>query len=132
VLLDTRLDGVRVLCVDDDEESCEVLSTVLTSVGAEVRSATGARQALAILGTWQADVLISDVEMPGEDGYSLVQKVRAVEAGSGRRTIAIAVTAYARTQDRVRALSAGFQSHLPKPIEPVELVALVASLLGRR
>jgi PAS domain S-box-containing protein len=129
--VDIRLDGARVLCVDDDEETCEVLSVLLKNVGSEVRTATSVAEAMTIVETWHPDVVISDIEMPGEDGYALVRRIRALEAGTGRRTLAIAVTAYARTDDRVRALSAGFQSHLPKPVEPAELLAVLGSLLGR-
>ena len=76
-------------------------------------------------------MLISDIGMPEEDGYSLIRKVRGAESGLGERIPAIALTAYARVEDRVRALHAGFQVHVPKPVEPVELIAVVASLTGR-
>jgi PAS domain S-box-containing protein len=126
-----RLESVRVLCVDDDRETCEVLSLVLKNAGAEVRSAASASSAVVEFEAFQPHVVISDIEMPGEDGYSLLRQIRAADSAAARRTIAIAVTAYARREDRLRALSAGFQSHLPKPIEPAELLALVGSLLGK-
>ena len=77
------------------------------------------------------DVLVSDIGMPGEDGYSLIRRVRRLEAERGGATPAVAVTAYARAEDRVNAIRAGFQHHLSKPIEPAELIAIVASLAGR-
>ncbi len=88
-------------------------------------------EALEALEKSKPEVLISDIGMPEEDGYALIRKVRALSAARGGKVPAIALTAYARTEDRVCALVAGFQVHLPKPIEPVELVAVVASLVGR-
>jgi signal transduction histidine kinase/CheY-like chemotaxis protein len=131
LVVDTRLDGVRVLCVDDDSQTCEVVAVVLTGVGAEVRSAATVSEGLAIAESWRPDVVVSDIELPHEAGYAFVQRLRALEAPTGTRTIVIALTAYARTEDRVRALSSGFHSYLSKPVEPAELVALLGSLLGR-
>jgi CheY-like chemotaxis protein len=125
------LDGLRILVVDDEADTRELLRELLERCGAEVTTAESASAALEALGRSRPDVLISDIGMPEEDGYSLIRKVRSREASSGERIPAIALTAYARAEDRVRALSAGFQVHVPKPIEPVELRVVVASLTGR-
>ncbi len=126
------LEGVRVLVVEDEQDAREVLTIALRQCGAEVMSAGSAAEALEILrGERTPDVLVSDIEMPGEDGYALIRKVRALEEERGGRVPAAALTAYARSEDRMRALSAGFQVHIPKPVEPAELVAVVASLSGR-
>jgi signal transduction histidine kinase/CheY-like chemotaxis protein len=125
------LEGLRILVVDDEADARDMLRAVLELCGAEVTTAESAEAALEIIGRSRPDVLISDIGMPLEDGYSFIAKVRATEAGQDERIPAIALTAYARVEDRVRALNAGFQVHVPKPIEPVELVAVVASLTGR-
>jgi CheY-like chemotaxis protein len=126
--LDVRaLDGVHVLVVDDDPDTRELVRVVLTECGADVRIAAAAAEGWALLRQWNSDVILSDVGMPEQDGYTFIEKVRA----DGIRVPAAALTAYARSSDRVRALSAGFQAHLAKPAEPAELVALVASLAGR-
>jgi outer membrane protein assembly factor BamB len=117
-----------VLVVDDEADTCELLRAVLTACGAEVRTAYSADAALSIVHAWLADVILSDVGMPEQDGYTFIAKVRA----SGIRTPAAALTAYARPADRVRDLESGFQAHLPKPAEPAELIALVASPAGGR
>jgi CheY-like chemotaxis protein len=88
-------------------------------------------EALETLRKWRPDVLISDIEMPGEDGYSLIRKVRALPAADGGRTPAVALTAYGRTQDRTQSLTAGFSMHVPKPVDPGEFTAIVASLASR-
>jgi CheY-like chemotaxis protein len=121
------LHGVRVLVVDDDPDTRELVRVVLTECGADVRIAAAAAEGWALLRQWNPDVIVSDVGMPEQDGYTFIEKVRA----DGIRAPAAALTAYARSGDRVRALSAGFQAHLAKPAEPAELVALVASLAGR-
>ncbi|MGE0131313.1 MAG: PAS domain S-box protein [Blastocatellales bacterium] len=127
------LSGVRVLVVDDDEDARDVLSAVLTRFGAEVTTATDAAQALNILAADgpdapAPDVLVSDINMPGMTGYELIRRVRAMERERGGRIPAVALTAYARAEDRVQALQAGFQMHVPKPIEPAELEVVVATL----
>ncbi len=124
------LDGLRVLVVDDEADSNEAVRALLSSCGAEVRPATSVAQALEILGEWTPHLLVSDIGMPGEDGYALIAKVRALEDG-GKRIPAIALTAHASVEDRVRVLSAGFQMHVPKPVEPAELLAAVASVRHR-
>jgi signal transduction histidine kinase len=125
------LAGLRILVVDDEPDARELLRALLERCGSEVTTAGSAAAALEAIGRSRPDVLISDIGMPEEDGYSLIRKVRAAEASPGERIPAVALTAYARAQDRVRALSAGFNVHVPKPIEPVELIVVVASLTGR-
>jgi PAS domain S-box-containing protein len=119
------LNGLRVLVVDDEPDSNEVLRTLFSSCGADVRVADSVARALEVMDGWNPGVLISDIGMPGEDGYSLIAKVRARENGG---LPVIALTAFASTEDRVRLLSAGFTTHLPKPVEPAELLAVVASV----
>jgi signal transduction histidine kinase/ActR/RegA family two-component response regulator len=126
----TSLSGLRVLAVDDDIDTLEILRALLEQQGAEVRTATSAARALDTLDVWLPNLLISDIGMPGEDGYSLIRKVRARDAGHGGRVPALALTAYARVEDRLNVLSAGFQMHVPKPIDPAELIAVVNSLAG--
>ncbi len=126
-----RLDGIRVLVVDDEPDANEALRVLLDHCGAEVRVAASAAHALEILGRWLPDVLVTDVGMPGEDGYWLLAKVRARSDGRGRLP-AIALTAYASSEDRARLLSAGFALHVAKPTEPSELTAAIASVVSRR
>jgi PAS domain S-box-containing protein len=126
-----RLDGVQVLIVDDEPDARELLMSVLAQHGASVTTAGSAAEALAALDRARMDVLVSDIGMPDEDGYALIRKVRARGGRNGPRIPAIALTAYARVEDRARALLAGFQLHVTKPVEPTELVTAVASLAGR-
>jgi CheY-like chemotaxis protein len=116
-----------VLVVDDEPDSAELLEHVLASCAAAVRTASSAAHAVEVLEAWGPDVLVSDIGMPGGDGYALNGRVRALASERVRRIPAVAVTAYARPEDRLRILSAGFQAHLSKPVDPAELVALVAS-----
>ena len=125
------LDGVRVLVVEDEADTRELLATALEQFGAQVTAVGSVADALASLDRLPADVLVSDLAMPGEDGYSLIRKVRSREAERGGHLPAAALTAYARAEDRVKALAAGFQMHLPKPIDPADLMAVVASLAGK-
>jgi len=127
----STLAGLRVLVVDDEHDSREVLSVMLTRHGAEAQAAESAAEAIRILVEWRPDVLVSDVGLPGEDGYELIRKVRALPADQGGAIPAIALTAYANSQDRQRALSNGFQTHLAKPIEPIELAQVIARAAGR-
>jgi CheY-like chemotaxis protein len=126
-----RLDGVRVLVVDDERDALELLATILTQSGAVVTTASGVAEALVKLRAVAPDLLVSDIEMADEDGYALIRKVRVSEADQGRRIPAIALTAHARPADRLRALSEGFQIHIPKPVEPAELVLAIANLTDR-
>ena len=125
------LNGVRVLVVDDEADGLELLRTILAQCGAQVTVAANAREALEALAQAPFDVLVSDIRMPEEDGYALLRKVRALDPERGGRIPALALTAYTRIEDREAALSAGFQRHAAKPIEPAELAAAVASLAGR-
>ena len=125
------LNGIRVLVVDDEADTRELLRTILAQCGAQVTVAASAREALEALAQAMFDVLVSDIRMPVEDGYALLRKVRALDAERGGQIPALALTAYTRIEDREAALSAGFQQHAAKPIEPVELAAAVATLAGR-
>src|SRR5262249_20338547 len=129
-----ELGGLRVLAVDNDSDARDSNKTILTQYGAVVETASSTGQALALFERpeeWQPELLISDIEMPEADGYQLIRKLREMESRRGRRVPAIALTAYARTEDRLRSLSAGFPMHVTKPVEPVELLTIVASLTGR-
>jgi signal transduction histidine kinase len=123
-----RLEGARVLLVDDDADTREFLATALAAAGAELRTFGTAREAGEAMGAWAPDVIVSDIAMPDEDGYAFIRRVRSMPREGGGRTPAIALTALARPKDRVRALAAGFQTHLPKPVDPSELVLAVANL----
>jgi two-component system CheB/CheR fusion protein len=122
--------GVRVLLVDDQPDTLEMLrSTLEQQCGAEVRTSADVATALEMFEQSKPDVLVSDIAMPGEDGYALIAKVRALEQQGGKRTPAIALTAYVRVEDRARALHAGYDRFVPKPIEPDELLATLVSLV---
>jgi signal transduction histidine kinase/CheY-like chemotaxis protein len=126
-----RLDGVRVLVADDDGEAVGLAAAILAGAGAQVRTCLTASEALELLRRWRPDVLVSDIEMPGEDGYSLIRRVRALPTSEGGQTPAIALSAYGRTQDRQRSVAAGYSMHVPKPVDPGELTAIIASVTGR-
>ncbi|YAF95790.1 MAG: ATP-binding protein [Nodularia sp. CChRGM 3473] len=123
--------GVRVLVVDDEIDTRDFVTTVLQQCQAEVQAVGSVPEALQIILQWQPDVLVSDIGMPEEDGYSLIRKVRSQPPEQGGKIPAAALTAYARAEDRTRAIQEGYQLHLPKPIEPTELATVVASLVGR-
>jgi signal transduction histidine kinase/ActR/RegA family two-component response regulator len=124
------LTGLDVLVVEDNDDSRKLLQTILSRAGARVHAAGDVASAMRIVaGTWP-DIIVSDIEMPGEDGYSLIRKIRLQEPPSVH-VPAIALTAYTRSVDRVRALAAGFQTHMSKPVDPAELVAAVRSLVPR-
>jgi signal transduction histidine kinase/ActR/RegA family two-component response regulator len=125
-----RLDGVRVLVADDDRDAVAVAEAILAGAGAEVRSCLGAAEVPELVRRWRPDVLVSDLEMPGEDGYSLIQRVRALAPEEGGRTPAVALTAYGRRQDRRRALAAGYSMHVPKPVDPGEFTAIIAGIVA--
>jgi PAS domain S-box-containing protein len=126
-----RLDGLKVLVVDDEPDARELLKVGIGKCGAEVTTAGSAQEALEAIENERPDLLISDIGMPGEDGYDLIRRVRALPAEKGGRVPAIALTAYARTEDRLQALRAGYQMHVPKPVELVELMTVAASLVKR-
>jgi signal transduction histidine kinase/ActR/RegA family two-component response regulator len=125
------LDGLRVLLVDDEPEARQIITTVITRTGAEVTACTSAGEALAKLIEWKPDVILSDIAMPEEDGYSFIHKVRALPREKGGDTPAAALTAYARDIDRRQALAAGYQMHIAKPIGASQLVSMIAKLAGR-
>ena len=122
------LGGLRVLVVDDEFDARALLKTMLERSGAQVHAVPTAREALESVEAWKPDVLIADIGMPVEDGYGLIRKVRALPRERGGQTPALALTAYARTEDRIRALSEGYQMHLAKPVDRVELATVVCSL----
>jgi len=121
------LDGLRVLVVDDEPDNNEVVGTLLSSCGAEVRLAGSARQAVEMLREWKPDVLVTDIAMPDQDGCDLLATIRSQE-GEPAEILAVALTAYASKEDRIRLLSAGFQAHVVKPVDATELTAVVESL----
>lgn len=127
----SNLYGVKVLVVDDEPDTREMLRVMVGQFGASVKICSSSAEALNLLKDWEPDVIVSDIEMPDEDGYEFIRKVRRAEAKTGARLIpAVALTAYARFEDRVRALSAGYQMHIAKPAEPAELAIVIASLAG--
>jgi CheY-like chemotaxis protein len=125
-----ELAGVRVLAVDDEADARHLLATVLKQCGAEVKTCASAAEVIGLLEEFKPDVLVSDIGMPGEDGYSLIRRIRAWEADrdDGSPIPAVALTAYARVEDRVQALLAGYNMHVTKPVEPAELAVVIASL----
>jgi CheY-like chemotaxis protein len=133
------LEGLSLLVVDDQEEARVILTQALGEYGAQVTAVSSGAEALALLSDLSSvkrpDALILDIAMPGEDGYAVLKKVRALENGQiapADQIPAIALTAYGRSEDRLRALQAGFQMHVVKPIEPAELAVVIASLTTRR
>jgi PAS domain S-box-containing protein len=130
-----ELAGVRALVVDDEDDARELIETVLTQYGAEVVAANSAAEAYMLITAappeWRPDVMVTDIGMPGEDGYSLIRRVREWERARGAYTPAVALTAYGRVEDRMRALNAGFQMHVAKPVEPAELAVVIMSLVRR-
>lgn len=126
------LEGLRVVIVDDDGDARDLLATVLVQRNAEVFVAESAAEALALVARELPDALISDIAMPEEDGYSLIGRVRALTPGDGGETVAIAVTAYAGRADRQRAIDAGFDAHLSKPVDIDSLVRQLAPLRPSR
>jgi CheY-like chemotaxis protein len=126
-----KLTGLKILAVDDEAETCELVKAALEQCGAEVTTARSAQEAMEHLQRFMPDVLISDIGMPHEDGYELIRRVRQLPAKNGGAVPAVALTAYARAEDRLRILREGYQMHVPKPVELAELVAVVASLAER-
>jgi signal transduction histidine kinase/ActR/RegA family two-component response regulator len=125
------LAGARIVVVDDDPTAVELIREVFVQAGAEVIEGRTAKEAFQAVAQWCPDVLVSDIEMPGEDGYSLIRKVRALGPEQGGKTPAVALTAFGRPEDRIRSLRAGFNIHVSKPVDPAELIAIVASMIGR-
>jgi len=132
-LVEERLDlhGVRVLAVDDEADARHLIKRILSSCGAQVETADSGAASLRFLRKRKPHVLIMDVGMPNEDGYEAIRKVRQLRSEEGGKVPAIALTAFARSEDRRRAILNGFQMHIAKPVEPSELIAMVASLAGR-
>jgi CheY-like chemotaxis protein len=122
------LRGLRVLVVDDEFDARALVTAMLERSGAQVLAVGSTREALDSMQTWKPDVLIADIGMPVEDGYGLIRKVRALPSDQGGQTPALALTAYARTEDRIRALSEGYQVHLAKPVDRLELATIVGNL----
>ncbi|HEY3100303.1 MAG TPA: ATP-binding protein [Methylomirabilota bacterium] len=125
-----RLDGLRILVVEDDADARLLLKDSLEDLGAVVRIATSVQEAVETFEREPPHVLVCDIRLPDDDGYTLLARVRAAEAASGRRTPAIALTAYPRVEDRARALEAGFAMHVPKPVAPDALAAVIAAVAG--
>jgi PAS domain S-box-containing protein len=126
-----EIEGVRVLVVDDESDARTLIKRLLEDCKAVVTTAESADEAVKLLSQNPYDVLISDIGMPGEDGYSLIRRIRSLTPEQGRNVPALALTAYARAEDRMKAMLAGFEQHVVKPVEPVELITLVAILAGR-
>lgn len=126
-----RLEEVRVLVVDDEPDARDIVTAVLTQQGAEVRACTCAAEALEQVVSWKPTLILCDIGMPQEDGYDFIRKVREWEIEVGGHILAVAVTAFAGEEDRLKAIACGYQTHFPKPIEPKQLVAVVASLVQK-
>jgi PAS domain S-box-containing protein len=124
-----QLKGARVLLLDDEKDTLELLATALAQSGLEVRPQTSVRDALEVIREWRPDVVVSDIAMPGEDGYSFIRKLRALPPEEGGTIPAVALTAYAGIKEKTRVLSSGFQMYVPKPVELSELLATLASLI---
>jgi CheY-like chemotaxis protein/nitrogen-specific signal transduction histidine kinase len=127
----TTLKGVKVLVVDDEPDARALVKRLLEDCQATVVTASSAAEAIEAYRNDIPTVLISDIGMPDEDGYSLIRKVRAIDRTRGQTTPALALTAYARTEDRMQAIRSGYQMHIAKPVEPAELTTVVAALAGR-
>ncbi|MEO6223331.1 MAG: response regulator, partial [Vicinamibacterales bacterium] len=125
------LSGVKVLVVDDEQDARDLLKRLLSDCAAEVLTASTAAEAMTLLESEKPDILISDIGMPDVDGYGLLKMVRQFEKDGVQRIPAVALTAFARSEDRIRALRAGFVAHAAKPIEPSELLATIAAFCGR-
>jgi len=125
------LEGKKILIVDDEPDARNLIERILADRSASVIKADSADEAMRLIRSERPDLLLSDIGMPHKDGYDLIRSVRALPLDEGGRTPAIALTAFARSEDRTRAMMAGYQVHLSKPVEPSELIATVASLVGR-
>jgi signal transduction histidine kinase/ActR/RegA family two-component response regulator len=125
------LGGISLLVLDDDTDALELFATVLRQAGAEVRIARSVREAMGLLQAWEPDVIVSDIEMPEENGYAFIRRLRGGEVQNGERIPAIAVTAYGGVSERIKIVSAGFDSYVAKPVEPDELAAIIGRLVTR-
>jgi len=123
---------LKILAVDDQADTLEVIEAILTRCGAEVQTRRSTSEALEAVRTWHPDLLVADIGLPEEDGYALIERVRNLPADQGGNTRAVALTAYARVEDRMRTLSAGYHMHVAKPVEPLDLVTILGSLAGRQ
>jgi len=123
-----KLNGVKVLVVDDDEEAGNLVALVLNQLGADAHAVTSVAAAVKMLRSFTADIVVSDIAMPGEDGYALMRRLREIEPELGRHIPTMALTAYGRPEDRSRILASGFQKYIQKPVEPVELARAIESL----
>ena len=126
--MDVDLHGLRVLVVDDDADSRETVAVILEAAGATIVRAHSANSGLERMSEDEVDVIVSDIAMPGRDGFAFIEDVRRLADPKLRRTPAVALTAFARDEDRRRVLSAGFQKHVPKPATAAQLVQSVASV----
>jgi len=124
--------GKRVLVVDDDADARDLVRRVLEDCAVHVSTASSAADGMAQLHAAAFDALVSDIGMPGEDGHTLLRRVRAMADNANAQVPALALTAYARAEDRAKVIAAGFQKHLPKPVDPARVVSLVASLVRER
>jgi CheY-like chemotaxis protein len=127
-----RLDDLRILVVDDDADGRTLTSLVLTQAGASVTAVASIREALQVFEVERPDVLVSDIGFPDSDGYELIRQIREHEAEHGGFLPAVALTGYAHAEDRIRVLAAGFQAHVPKPVDPIELTGVIATVTHRR
>jgi len=121
---ETRIEGARIVVVDDDDASRRIMTKALTNAGAIVRECANASEALDTVTEWQPDILVSDLAMPNEDGYSLIRRIRE----NGNNVPAVAITAYTRQEDQTKVRDAGFQRHVAKPFDPADLVQAVSEL----
>jgi CheY-like chemotaxis protein/anti-sigma regulatory factor (Ser/Thr protein kinase) len=130
--ISASLQGVRVLVVDDEQDARDMLRTAISKAGGIVEAAGSAQEALARVADFRPDVLVSDIGMPDEDGYSLMKRIRALDREQGGNVPSIALTAYTRSEERTRALAVGFTTHICKPVNPTDLLALIDSLATRQ
>ena len=128
---ETNLKYIKVLVIDDEIDAQELVKRILEEYGANVLTASSVEEALELVQTYQPDVVVSDIGMPGKDGYEFIRALRKLPLETGGDIPAAALTAFARFEDRILALRSGYQTHVAKPVEAAELIAVVASLAGR-